>query len=124
MFDVTPARRATLAPGESAMLDGLVASFAPVTRRVAGIRNEAAAIDPRASYRLPELEVPTLVVHAADDGLNPVRVGEHTAAHIRGAELVRLETGGHLRMGHQDAIRARVNAFLARHRDPAAATIR
>jgi pimeloyl-ACP methyl ester carboxylesterase len=115
MFDVTPARRAALTPGEREMLDGLVDSFQPVTRRVAGIRNEAAAIDPRATYPLERIAAPTLVVHAADDGLNPFRIGEHAAGHIPGAEFVRLETGGHLLLGHHDEVRARVRAFLGLH---------
>ena len=115
MFDVTPALRATLTPEELDMLAHTVESFQPVTARIAGVRNEGAAIDPRATYRLEDVAVPTLVIHAADDKMNPLRVGEYTVAHIRGAELVRLAGGGHLLMGHHAEIRARVNAFLRRY---------
>ena len=60
------------------------------------------------------IAVPTLVVHARDDGINPFTFGEYTAQHIRGAEFMPLGSGGHLLLGHQAEVRARVNSFLAR----------
>ncbi len=59
--------------------------------------------------------MPTLVVHARDDGLNPFHVGEHTARGIPGAEFVPLATGGPLLLGHHAEVRARVRAFFAQH---------
>jgi pimeloyl-ACP methyl ester carboxylesterase len=115
IFDVSPALRTALTPEERTMVSGMVESFQPVTRRISGIRNEGAAIAPRVSYPLKAITAPTLIVHAADDGINPVRVGEYTAAHIRGAQFLRIATGGHLLLGHHAEVRARVSAFLRQH---------
>ncbi|HLF70166.1 MAG TPA: alpha/beta hydrolase, partial [Actinomycetota bacterium] len=46
--------------------------------------------------RLSEIQVPTLVVHGADDALVPHGNGVNLAARIPGAELVTLEGVGHL----------------------------
>ena len=61
---------------------------------------------------LPRITAPTLVVHAADDGINPFRFGEYTAQHVPGAQFLPVATGGHLLLGHQDEVRTRANAFL------------
>lgn len=115
IFDVTPALRAQLTPEEAAMVSSTIDAFQPVTRRIDGVRNEGAAIDPKARYRLGEITAPTLVVHARDDHINAFAFGEYTAAHIRGARLIALEAGGHLLLGHHAAVRTEVNAFLRQH---------
>ncbi len=45
---------------------------------------------------LPEIHVPTLVVHAGGDMLVPVAQGEYVARRISGAEFLRLESDIHL----------------------------
>lgn len=100
MFDVSPALRAGLTREERVMVAEMVDSFQPVTWRIDGIRNEVAAIYPRASYHLKAINSPTLVVHAADDHISPFSVAEYTARQIRGAQFLPLATGGHLLLGH------------------------
>ena len=80
-----------------------------------GLGNEGAAIDPQARYPLEQVRAPTLVVHARDDGINPFAFGEYAAHQISGAEFMPLATGGHLLLGHQANVQARVNAFLHEH---------
>ena len=58
--------------------------------------------------------VPTLVVHARDDGLQPYGHAQHTAARVPGAQLVSYERGGHLLSLHLDDAREKVAAFIAR----------
>jgi pimeloyl-ACP methyl ester carboxylesterase len=115
MFDVTPALRAAMSPEERAMVTGMVDAFQPVTQRMDGVRNEGAAIDPRAGQRVEAIDSPTLVVHARDDHINPYGVGAYTAEHIPGAEFMSLATGGHLLLGHHAEVRARAAAFLREH---------
>jgi pimeloyl-ACP methyl ester carboxylesterase len=112
MFDVTPALRAELSPEEEVVVGGLAESFQPVTWRIDGLNNEGAAIDPQAVYRLAEISVPTLVVHAEDDHINPINIGKYTAENIRDAQLLSLPTGGHLLLGHHAEIRIAANNFL------------
>lgn len=51
----------------------------------------------RKGPRLPlaEVRVPTLVIHGTEDAIVPLSVGEHMAATIPGASLVKLEGAGH-----------------------------
>jgi 2-hydroxy-6-oxonona-2,4-dienedioate hydrolase len=115
IFDVKPGLRAVLTPREKAFVALMVDGFEPVTRRTDGLRNEAAAIDPKAQYTLEAIKIPTLVIHARDDGINPFAFGEYTARRIPGAELMPLTTGGHLLLGHHAEVRERVNWFLHEH---------
>jgi pimeloyl-ACP methyl ester carboxylesterase len=115
MFDITPALRVGAPPEEQAFIAGQVEAFQPVTGRIDGVRNEGAAIDPGARYRLEEIRTPTLVIHARDDHINPFSFGEYTAQHIPDAQLLPLDTGGHLLLGHHAEVRARVNAFLPQY---------
>jgi 2-hydroxy-6-oxonona-2,4-dienedioate hydrolase len=115
MFDVSPALRAALTPEEAAMVASMADAFQPVTGRIDGLNNEGAAIDPQATYRVEAISVPTLVVHAEDDHINPFSYGEYTAAHLRGAQFLPLATGGHLLLGHHAEIRAKANAFLQQY---------
>ncbi len=112
IFDVKPDLRAALTPKEKAFVAEMVDAFEPVTKRTDGLRNEGAAIHPQAHYPLNEITTPTLVIHSRDDGINPFAFGEYTAQHIPGALFMPLATGGHLLLGHQAEVRARVNAFL------------
>lgn len=60
-------------------------------------RQMAAAVAATGSRRerLTGLEVPTLVIHGADDPLVPLACGEDTAAAIPGAELLVIDGMGH-----------------------------
>ena len=85
--------------------------------RVDGVLNEAAAVDPSLTYSLDRIRSEALVVHAADDRLNPLKVGETLAAGISGSELIVLETGGHLLLGHHAELRERISRHLAEIQD-------
>lgn len=112
IFDVKPSLRAAMTRQEAAFVAEMIDGFEPVSQRTDGLRNEGAAIDPQARYPLEEITAPTLVVHARDDGVNPFAIGEHAAQHIANAEFMPLATGGHLLLGHQAEVQARVRAFL------------
>jgi 2-hydroxy-6-oxonona-2,4-dienedioate hydrolase len=115
IFDVTPALRARLTPDEIHFLSEIIDAFQPVTKRIAGLRNEGAAINPKTRYNLQEVAAPALVIHAKDDGINPFAVGEFTADHLARAEFMPLDSGGHLLLGHHEEVRARVKSFLQLH---------
>jgi pimeloyl-ACP methyl ester carboxylesterase len=77
----------------------LAAARAAYTRsfRPAGVARQlqAALVDGSRVDRLRTLDVPTLVIHGADDPLIPVAAGRDTAAAIRGAQLVVIDGMGH-----------------------------
>jgi pimeloyl-ACP methyl ester carboxylesterase len=111
-FDARPDLRADLPMAEEAFIRGLVDTFLPASRRLAGVQNEAAAVDPRATYNLEAIRAPVLVVHARDDRLNPVEVGETISTRIAGSQYLRFERGGHLLLGHHSEISERLGHFL------------
>jgi pimeloyl-ACP methyl ester carboxylesterase len=115
MFDITPALRAAAPPAEQPFIAGMVDAFQPVTARIDGVKNEGAAVDPRAVYRVETITAPTLVVHARDDHLNPFSFGEYTAQHIAGAQFLPFASGGHLLLGRHAEIQARAAAFLRQY---------
>lgn len=65
---------------------------------------------------LPEVRVPTIVLHARDDAVVPFAAGRALAAGIPGAEFVALESRNHLLLEHEPAwpkLLERVREFLA-----------
>lgn len=115
IFDVKPIVKSSLTGAESEFVSHIVDLFEPVTKRKVGMQNEGAAIRPETLYRLDQITTPVLVVHSRDDGINPFAFGEYTARHIAGAELITLDRGGHLLLGHHKAVQAAVARFLRRH---------
>jgi pimeloyl-ACP methyl ester carboxylesterase len=96
---------------------GFLDSMNPISLRRNGIYHDRAtlAVLPEARFPLERVTVPTLVVHAADDGLQPYRHGVNTARRVPGAEFLSYERGGHMLILQLDAVRTRVSAFLAEH---------
>lgn len=112
-FDARAELREGLPRREQIFVDELIDAFVPGSRRIAGVVNEAAAVDPGARIDLESVSAPVLVVHAKDDRINPYEIGAGIARRIRGAELVSLDTGGHLLLGHHAEVARRTRAFLA-----------
>jgi len=111
-FDARAELRTDRIPAEEAFIRDLVDTFLPASKRVKGVLNEAAAVDPSLTYRLDQIDSHVLVVHAADDRLNPFAIGETLAARIRGSEFLGLERGGHLLLGHHAELRERISKHL------------
>lgn len=99
---------------DSDFVQRLIDGFQPASARLDGLNNEIAAVDPETLYELEAIRAPVLVVHAADDRLNPVAIGETIAARIPGAEFISYETGGHLLLGRHAGLRELVPAFFGR----------
>jgi DNA-binding CsgD family transcriptional regulator len=52
---------------------------------------------------LPQVRVPTLVLHAVHDEVTPVSTGQELAAGIPGAEFVQLDSRNHVLLEHEPA---------------------
>jgi pimeloyl-ACP methyl ester carboxylesterase len=99
-------------PLERARLDRIALDVLPLSKRVQGILNDGALrIEP---WPLERIAVPTFVVSAADDLFNTLPAARFTAEHIADAELMVVETGGHLLAGRTGQIRAGIADFLRR----------
>jgi pimeloyl-ACP methyl ester carboxylesterase len=103
----------SLTPTEMAQADRILEAMLPMSRRWHGVLlDQSHQMLP--NVPLEQIHVPGLVIHARDDSLVDWSNGRHAAASVAGAEFMTLERGGHLLLGHYDAIRTKVTAFLAR----------
>jgi pimeloyl-ACP methyl ester carboxylesterase len=89
----------------------------------ASLRADGAAFDNQtptiAGARLAEISVPTLIVHAADDTLQPYYHAAYASSTIPGATLLRFEKGGHLVFATElQTIRAAVQKHILSHVGP------
>lgn len=99
-------------PLERDRLNWIATKILPPSRRVRGIvADSAAQIE---AWPLEKIAAPTLVVSAKDDLFNTLPGARWTAEHIPDAELMVLESGGHLLCGQSEEVRARIVDFLRR----------
>ena len=115
IYDATPALMELAGAEDTAFARAMVDAFLPVTLRVAGTRNEGAAIDPNAPTPIDRITAPALVIHARDDGINPFPIAEYLARTLPQAETATFDTGGHMLLGRSEEVRAAIRDFLARH---------
>jgi pimeloyl-ACP methyl ester carboxylesterase len=88
----------------------------PLSQRVEGIRYDGETRIAR--WPLERIVTPTFVMSAQDDLFGTLDAARFTAEHIPGAELMVVETGGHLLVGCAAQVRARLADFLDRHMAP------
>jgi len=64
------------------------------------------------NYNLEEVTVPSLFIGAKDDPLAAYHNTKNMAKRTPGAELVTLEEGGHMLLGHSDRVEEEIRYFL------------
>jgi 2-hydroxy-6-oxonona-2,4-dienedioate hydrolase len=107
---VPPGVEARASPAERERVNEIMKSIQPLSRRIEGIRNEAAiTLGP---LPLERIAAPTLVISARDDLYNTLPAAEHLAEHIPDAKLVVLDSGGHLMVGHGGEVEGAIAHFL------------
>src|SRR5918995_4014606 len=94
----------------------VVESMNPISLRRDGIYHDRDTLTelPEDVFRLEQITVPTLVVHAVDDGLQPYSHGENTATKVPDAKFSSYEQGGHLLLLQLDDVREKVAEFIHR----------
>jgi pimeloyl-ACP methyl ester carboxylesterase len=107
-----PEQVAAVSAGERARVDDLAERILPVSARAAGLRDDTRLGKRLGPYALESLRLPTLVISARDDGFGTYAAAQYTASRIPGAKFVGFDDGGHLLVGHDAAVRARVVELL------------
>ena len=87
----------------------------PISRRAAGLANEAAVASTLEPFPLDEIKVPTLIITTKDDGYRTYAGSRYTAEHIDNAKLVVFDEGGHLLAGHGPEVQSLIGNFLKEH---------
>jgi len=107
-----PEQVAAASAQERARVNDMADRILPVSRRAAGLRDDTRLGKRLGPYALETLRVPTLVVSASDDGFGTYAAAQYTASRIAGAKFVGFDDGGHLLVGHDDAVRADIVELL------------
>jgi len=114
-FGVDPAVLKSLAQDEKKWADEVLHIFHPASRRYPGIRNDQKATISDKQYDLDRINLPTLILHALDDGLVGYDFATYAHAHIPDSELITFQSGGHLVLGQDKQYREVVAGFLKKH---------
>ena len=117
LVGTSPDLVASLPASEAAKVDQTVRSLLPVSRRARGIANDAhsqsGALRP---YPIEHIEVPTLLISAADDLYGTLGVAKRAAELIPDARVLSFPTGGHLLAGRAPEIKPALASFLRARR--------
>lgn len=87
----------------------------PVAPRRLGLSNDAQVVSSLAPYEPEDLKVPLLVISMADDLYGTLDGARYAAEHVPGACFIGYSDGGHLCVGHTDAIISAIAQFLSSH---------
>jgi 2-hydroxy-6-oxonona-2,4-dienedioate hydrolase len=109
-----PALVKAASAAERARISTILEHILPVTPRRSGLLNDAAITSSIQRYELERITAPALVISVADDLFGTFDGAWHTAEHIPGARFIGYPTGGHLWVGHQEAVVSEIVAFLKR----------
>jgi len=84
----------------------------PISPRRSGLANDIAVVSALSRYALENIEAPTLVIGFADDRFGTYDIARYTAEHIPGARFIAYRSGGHVAVGHQTDVMAKIAGFL------------
>lgn len=84
----------------------------PVSHRIQGIIQDSKIANSLSRYALENIKVPTLIMSARDDLYGTYASSEYTAQEIAGAKFVGFETGGHMLVGHWEAVATEMENLL------------
>lgn len=97
---------------EQARVNTLAERVLPVSRRALGLRDDTRLGKGLRRVALEAIRVPTLTISARDDGFGTYAGAEYTASRIPGARFIGYEHGGHLLVGHDEAVREAIVGWL------------
>jgi pimeloyl-ACP methyl ester carboxylesterase len=107
-----PEQVAAASATERARVDDLAERILPVSTRAAGLRDDTGLGKRLGPYALQTIRAPTLVVSARDDGFGTYAGAEYTASRVPDAKFIGYDSGGHLLVGRDEAVRAAIVEWL------------
>jgi 2-hydroxy-6-oxonona-2,4-dienedioate hydrolase len=97
---------------EQARVTSVLEHILPISRRRAGLLNDATVISSLERFDLERIAVPTLAISAADCLYGTFESARYTTEHVSGSRFIGYPTGGHLCVGHQTEVASEIAAFL------------
>jgi pimeloyl-ACP methyl ester carboxylesterase len=121
-FGLVP-KGAALTPQDAALVDKVLLGDLPASQRMDGIVFETYTYDdefktfltPANRYPLSKIEIPVLVINAADDPISLPANVRILAEQMPNARLYIVPEGGHLLFGHGEEVKAEIARFLGSH---------
>jgi 2-hydroxy-6-oxonona-2,4-dienedioate hydrolase len=107
-----PAQVRAASPTERARINAILDHILPVSERAAGLRSDSVLGKSLGPAALNKVSAPTLIVSVRDDGFGTYASAEYTARQITGSKFLGFEHGGHVWVGHQDAVQKEIMTFL------------
>jgi len=106
-----------MTPQFEAEVGELMDALLPVAPRADGALLDMYVSNPdiNSGYPLEDIAVPVLVVNAEDDPLALMTNARAMVARIPGARLYAVANGGHVMLGHGEAVRAEISDFITEH---------
>lgn len=101
---------------EQARVDAMAERVLPVSQRALGLRDDTQLGKRLQPVPLASIRVPTLTISARDDGFGTYASAEYTASRIAGARFIGYDSGGHLLVGRDEAVREAIVDWLRRAR--------
>src|SRR5262249_52324025 len=103
---------AAASPEDKARLRSVLDQILPVSRRAAGLLNDARVVSSLPRYDLEAITAPTLAISTTDDGYKTFAGAPYTAEQIPGARFIGYPTGGHMLVGRSAAVSEEIVTFL------------
>jgi len=97
---------------ERSRIERTLRHMQPLSLRQQGLLNDLLIVGSLPRYALEKIEVPTLVISAADDLYGTYAMARYTAAHIPGARFVGYPSGGHMWVGRSAELLGEVKGFF------------
>lgn len=101
-------------PAEQRRAETVLRNILPVSRRRAGLLNDADVVAGSERSDAARVQAPALLISTEDDQYGTCQGARYLAGRIPGARLVVFRKGGHLWVGHQEEVRHEVTEFLGR----------
>jgi pimeloyl-ACP methyl ester carboxylesterase len=97
---------------EQARVNAMAERVLPVSQRALGLRDKTQLGKRLRPAALETICVPTLAISARDDGFGTYACAEYTASRIPGARFIGYDSGGHLLVGRDEAVRDAIAGWL------------
>lgn len=101
-------------PQEKARAARILREILPVSLRWRGMLNDAELAGNPAQVDFSQIRVPTLVISVADDRFGTAETAREIVAAVPDSKLLLFETGGHIWIGHDQAVWRAVSDFVQR----------
>ena len=112
-----PGLLSTVSPSERNRAFAILSDMMPIRARAKGMLNDAWQVGHPAKMDFSRLKMPTLVISAEDDRFGTAATARKIAEIVPNAELTILPDGGHIWLGHNEAVTDRIQAFVRASRE-------